>query len=109
MKNRPYRSLVGSLLYVATGTRPDIAYAVCQLSLHLEFSHEEHCNAAIRALRYLKTTPSKGICYEGVSGNLQLSAHTDADWASDKCNRRSISGVLVMINGAPVLFKSKMQ
>ena len=108
MKNRPYRSLVGSLLYVATGTRPDIAYAVCQLSRRLKFPHEEHWNAAIRVLRYLKTMKSKAICYEGVSGNLQLSAHTDADWASDKCNRRSISGVLVMINGAPVLFKSKM-
>ena len=90
MKNRPYRSLVGSLLYVATGTRPDIAYAVCQLSRHLEFPHEEHWNAAIQVLRYLKTTKSKGVCYEGVSGNLQLCAYTDADWASDKCNRRSI-------------------
>ena len=90
MKNRPYRSLVGSLLYVATGTRPDIAYAVCQLSRHLEFPHEEHWNAAIRVLRYLKTTQSKGICYEGLSDDLQLSAYTDADWASNKCNRRSI-------------------
>ena len=42
MKNRPYRSLMGSLFDVATGTRPDIAYAVCQLSRHLEFPHEEH-------------------------------------------------------------------
>uniref|UniRef100_A0AAV1U517 Polyprotein n=1 Tax=Peronospora matthiolae TaxID=2874970 RepID=A0AAV1U517_9STRA len=109
MKNRPYRSLVGSLLYVATGKRPDIAYTVCQLSRHLEFPHEEHWNAAIRVLRYLKTTQSKGICYEGVSGNLQLSAYTDADWASNKWNRRSISGVFIMINGAPVIFKSKMQ
>ena len=42
IKNRPYRSLMGSLFDVATGTRPDIAYAVCQLSRHLEFPHEEH-------------------------------------------------------------------
>ena len=109
MKNRPYRSLVRSLLYVETGTRPDIAYAVCQTSRHLEFPHEEHWNAAIRVLRYLKTTQSKGICYEGVSGDLPLSAYTDAGWASNKCTHRSISGVLIMINGAPVIFKSKMQ
>ena len=46
MENRPYRSLVGSLLYVATGTRPDIVFAVCQLSRHLEKPSEEHWNAA---------------------------------------------------------------
>ncbi|KAI9920744.1 hypothetical protein PsorP6_001034 [Peronosclerospora sorghi] len=41
MENRPYRSLVGSLLYVATGTRPDIAFAVCQLSCNIEQPCEE--------------------------------------------------------------------
>ena len=61
MENRPYRSLVGSLLYVATGTRPDIAFAVCQLSRHLEKPSEEHWNAAIRVLRYLKSTVTDEI------------------------------------------------
>ena len=42
MENRPDRSLVGSLLYVATGTRPDIAFAVGRLSRHLEKPSEEH-------------------------------------------------------------------
>ena len=49
MENLPYRSLVGSLLYVATETRPDIAFAVFQLSRHLDEPSEEHWNAAIRA------------------------------------------------------------
>ena len=61
MENRPYRSLVGSLLYVATGTRPDIAFAVCQLSRHLEKPSEEHWNTAIRVLRYLKSTATDEI------------------------------------------------
>uniref|UniRef100_A0AAV1UBW3 Polyprotein n=1 Tax=Peronospora matthiolae TaxID=2874970 RepID=A0AAV1UBW3_9STRA len=65
--------------------------------------------AAIRVLRYLKMSKDKGICFEGISDDLQLSAYTDTDWASNKDNRRSTSGVLVMINGAPVIFKSKMQ
>ena len=108
MKNRPYRLLVGSLLYVATSTRPDVAYAICQLSRPLEYPHEENQNAAIRVLRYLKTTKGNGNCYEGVLGDIQVSASTDADWESVKFNRRSISGILVMINGTPVIFESKM-
>lgn len=35
MENRPNRALVGSLLYIAFGSRPDIAFAVCQLCRHL--------------------------------------------------------------------------
>ena len=63
MVNRPYRSLVGSLWYIANGTRPDVAVAVSQLSRHLEHPSEEHWNAAIGVLRYLKSTTSKGICF----------------------------------------------
>jgi hypothetical protein len=109
MQNRSYRSLVGSLLYVATGTRPDVAFAVCQLSRCLEHPTEAHWNAAIRVLRYLKATASYGICYGSKSGNIELTAYCDADWASNKDNRRSTSGVLVMLNKSPVIFKSKLQ
>jgi hypothetical protein len=109
MENRPYRSLVGSLLYVATGTRPDIAFAVGRLSRHLENPSEEHWNAAIRVLRYLKSTATHGICYRSKQGDLKMNAFSDADWGSDKDNRRSTSGVMVMVNGAPVIFKSKLQ
>nr|CCA26540.1 putative polyprotein [Albugo laibachii Nc14] len=108
MKKRPYRSLVGSLLYVATGTRPDIAFAVCQLSRHLEQPSEQHWNAAIRVLRYLKSTATRGICYVAKPGNIEVSAYSDANWASNKENRRSTSSILVMINKSPVIFKSKL-
>ena len=94
---------------MATGTRPDIAFAVCQLSRHLEKPSEEHWNAAIRVLRYLKSTTNNGICYQGKSGELKLSAFSDADWGSNKDNRRSTSGVMVMINNYPVIFKSRLQ
>ena len=70
MENRPYRSLVGSLLYIATGTRPDIAFTICHLSQHLEQPSEQHWNAAIRVLRYLKSTAMKDICHEAKPGNI---------------------------------------
>jgi hypothetical protein len=109
MESRPYRSLVGSLLYVATCTRPDIAFSVCQLSRHLEMPTHEHWKAAIRVLRFLKTTLVKGLHYTGSSNGLQLCAYSDADWASNRDDRRSTSGILVMMNNAPVIFKSRTQ
>ena len=56
MTDRPFRSLVGSLLYLATCTRPDIAMIVNQLSRHLEKPTQQHWKAAIRVLRYLNST-----------------------------------------------------
>nr|CCA28135.1 putative polyprotein [Albugo laibachii Nc14] len=109
MKNRPYRSLVGSLLYISTGTRPDIAFSVCQLIRHLEKPSEEHWNVAIRVLRYLKTTASNGIIYQEGKNWIQTSAYSDADWASNKDSRKSMSGTMDMINESPVIFKSKFQ
>lgn len=55
--NTSYRKLIGKLLYL-TNTRPDISYAVQQLSQHLENPHEAHLNAANRILRYLKGKPA---------------------------------------------------
>ena len=56
MKNTPYSALVGSLMYIAIGTRPDIAYAVGRLASFLDCYHPEHWEAAIHILRYLKGT-----------------------------------------------------
>lgn len=47
----PYRSLVGSLMYLAVATRPDIAYPVGRLSSFLDCYRPEHWSAAVRVLR----------------------------------------------------------
>ncbi|GMF28854.1 unnamed protein product [Phytophthora fragariaefolia] len=51
MRSKPYRSLVGSLMYLACGTRPDISVAVSKLSRFLENLGEKHWNAGIK-VRY---------------------------------------------------------
>jgi hypothetical protein len=61
-----YMKLVGSLLYAALVTRPDIAFAVQSLGKHLEGSNEEHWIAANRVLRYLKGTREVGLKYTGI-------------------------------------------
>jgi hypothetical protein len=56
LNSLPYRSLIGSLMYVASGTRPDIAFAVSKLSRSLNCYRETHWQAALRVVRYLKGT-----------------------------------------------------
>ncbi|GMF18158.1 unnamed protein product [Phytophthora fragariaefolia] len=53
MKAKPYRSLVGSLMYLACGTRPDISVAVAKLSPFLENPGEKLWDAGIKVVRYL--------------------------------------------------------
>ncbi|GMF52757.1 unnamed protein product [Phytophthora fragariaefolia] len=73
------------------------------LSRFLENPGLQHWKAAIRVLRYLKSTREHGIVYQGSSGKVTVEAFTDADWGSNTDDRRSVSGVMVMIgNGPPV-------
>jgi hypothetical protein len=109
MRSKPYRSLIGCLLYITTCTRPDIAFVVTQLSRFLENPGQRHWNAAVRVLRYLKSTRQHGIIYQGGTGSVTLKAYSDADWGTNLDDRRSVSGVMVMIGNAPVVFKSKFQ
>lgn len=86
----PYNSLVGSLMYIAQGTRPDIAYAVGALSQHLVNPSMTAWNLGLHVLRYLKGTQHLGLVYDGgdntVVGNQSWhypECHTDSDWAGD--------------------------
>jgi hypothetical protein len=64
MWNIPYRALIGSLLYAALGTRPDIAFPVSALSRYNSNPGEKHWKYAKRVLRYLKGTNNTGLRYE---------------------------------------------
>ena len=109
-KNVPFRELIGSLLYLATISRPDIQYSVIYLSRFLDKPTEQLWQAAKRILRYLKATQYICLTYEAstTSENL-LMAYTDADWGSDQLDRKSVSGYAVFINKKLVSRCSKKQ
>ena len=75
----PYRSLVGSLQYLAF-TRPDLSYAVTRLSQFMHQPTMEHWQAAKRVLQYLAGTRSHGIFFHK-NTPLALHAYSNADWA----------------------------
>nr|XP_043611887.1 uncharacterized mitochondrial protein AtMg00810-like [Erigeron canadensis] len=102
-----YRRLVGRLLYLQA-TRPDLAYAVNILSQFVSDPREDHMNAAIRVLRYLKSTLGQGI-FIPKNGVFDLTAFCDADWLGCPYTRRSRTGYLLSLGGAPISWKTKKQ
>lgn len=97
MKNKPYRELVGSLIYLANATRLDIAYIANVLSRFLSNPRRKHWIAAKRVVRYLKGTIEYSIVYEKDESEIQI--YVDSDWAGDVSDRRSCSGYVTMLAG----------
>ena len=77
-----YQSLVGSLLYAAITTRPDISQAVGAVSKFYSSPTQAHFTAAKRVLRYLKSTADTTLTYSKLS-SVSLVGYSDADWAGD--------------------------
>jgi len=103
-----YQELVGSLLYIARCTRPDIAFAVNNLSRYFKCYEQKHMRAAKEVLRYLSSTSHLGISYRK-NVELKLVGYSDADYAGDKSGRRSTSGVLFALNDSPLSWSSRSQ
>jgi hypothetical protein len=111
-----YRSIVGSLNYLAVNTRPDLSHLVSILSKFMQWPTEDHMKAAKHAIRYLKGSQDLGLVCNpspdkdlgnGMHCTLQL--YADADFAGDTESRKSTTGVLMLCCGCPVLWMSRLQ
>ena len=86
-----YQRLVERLMYLAH-TRPDLAYALSIVSQFMHNPGEQHMNAVMRILRYLKSAPGKGILFTKNVDCQSVDAYSDADWAGAIDDRRSTWG-----------------
>lgn len=102
-----YRSMAGALQYL-TFTRPDIAYAVQQICLHMHDPREGHLNLVKRVLRYIEGTLCHGILLSASSPH-ELTAYSDADWAGCPDTRRSMSGFCVFLGSNLLSWSAKRQ
>ena len=100
---RRYQSLVGSLLYASTNTRPDVAYAVGLLCRAMARPSTELLDAALRVLAYLHQHRHVGLRYECSSA--PLAGMADADWSV----RHSTSGYVFTLSRAAISWGSKRQ
>lgn len=108
MRNVPYSSAVGAIMYAMLGTRPDIAYAVSVLSQFMHDPRLEHWKAVKRVLRYLKGTRDHKLVYDG--GEFPyFHGYTDSDWANDKADRRSTCGYVFFLHGGAINWRSRKQ
>jgi len=132
MKDVPYREAVGSLLWLASGTRPDIAYAVSQVARFCENPGKEHWEAVQRIFRYLAGTIDLGLRYMSSDSLLhgQVGCHSfavpsddpmvqdvadvfqvfsDSDHGRCRDTRRSVTGFIFYLAGAPICWQSRQQ
>jgi len=107
--NIMYRQAIGSLIFLATVTRPDIAFIVNYLSRFMSNYNESHWNEVKKVFRYLKGTSGLGILYEKTSENTCLQGFSDADYACDLDTRRSTTGYLFKLAGGAVTWGSLRQ
>jgi len=103
----PFRQLIGALSYLAQASRCDIALAVSLVAQHCANYDYTHWQAAIRILRYLKGTRDYGMTYRRTGQPFHT--YSDASHQSDVGDRRSMSGTVGILAGAPVTWHACKQ
>ena len=121
-RTKQYQQLVGSLAYIATSTRPDVARAHSILARHLQNPGQKHLYAAQHVWRYLIHT--KYLAIGASAGNQQgvtsvtipqedtapiFYGASDAAFSDEPETRRSSQGYLFMLYGLPIDWKATVQ
>lgn len=108
--NTEYRKIIGMLLYAAINTRPDISASVNILAQRMEKPRELDLLEAKRVVKYLLGTKDIRLNFSGGAvENFSFRAYSDANWAESKEDRKSNSGILCLMNGAPISWSSRKQ
>jgi hypothetical protein len=105
----PYQALIGSLMYLMLATRPDIAFAVSQLSRFAVRPSESHWKAGKHLLRYIQGTLDYGLTYQRSSTPTPLLGYSDADWSNDPSTSRSVGGYAFVLAGGAISWSSALQ
>ena len=99
--DKPVRAAFGSLIWLGGMTRPDIANAVRAVARQAHDPAERHWRVVRKIISYLNKTKDLGLLFVK-DGDRKLSAYVDADYANKDNDRRSVSGVAVMVGGTVV-------
>ena len=103
-----FQQVIGSLLYIMIGTKPDIAYAVTKMSQFAANPNKEHLDQVLNICHYLLGTSKYSLVYNGKGGG-GLIGFADSDWASDPITRKSTTGYLVKLANGVFCWNSRAQ
>lgn len=106
-KDIPYQQAIGSLMYLAVLTRPDISFAVSYLSQFNNNFNESHWVCVKRVLKYLQNT--KHYCLTFKKSDVNMEGYVDADWAGNKSDRRSYTGFIFKFSESAISWESRKQ
>jgi len=113
--NFPYRQAIGMLSYLAHASRPDILFAVTQVSQFVNGFGQEHVVAVKHIMRYLAGTRNLAIRYDRSQfdrndpGSVRPVLYCDADWGGNLPDRKSVTGLVTFFCGGPIYWSSKFQ
>jgi hypothetical protein len=103
-----YQQIIGSLMYLVTGTRPDLAYTITHFSQFHSSPSITHLTAAKRVLRYLQGTKDRPVVYPW-NNQLNIVAYTDASYGNCLDTRRSFSGYIFQLGDGPISWRCQKQ
>ena len=105
MKDTPYASAVGSLMYSMVGTRPDIAYAVGLVSRFMSCPSREHWSTVKWVLRYIRSSADLKLTFTK-SKEFKVRGYCDSDYSADLDRRRSITGYVFQVGENTISWRS---
>lgn len=117
VNNTTYRQIIGSLLYMVTVSRPDLAFSVNTLAQLAKPPKEKHLELAKSVLEYACKS-NKDVCVHYITSNshqemntipIDVEAYADALFAPEVSKRKSITGNIIYMNNAPISWISKRQ
>jgi hypothetical protein len=111
-----YRSGVGKTMHMMQYSRPDIYQTVRDLARHMGATTKVHWDAMFCMMKHFCDTKERGLTlnptqkWDGSKNHeFVISGRSNSDYAKETQTRKSISGYVVYLEGAPVMFKSSTQ
>ncbi|MBW0541367.1 hypothetical protein O181_081082 [Austropuccinia psidii MF-1] len=101
----PFRSVIVSLAYLVSGSRPELAFAMNYLARHSMGPTATHWELLDHVIGYLLKTRHRGINMR--PGTLSLNLWSNAGWGGDL--KRSQTSLMIKLGDAPILWGSKLQ